>query len=344
MARRIRRRRFWWADLDDEALLELRFCDLGLSLEHSPLHAALKRLDLELGRRGFRFRPHFWLSEEWFSPDGIPGVAVPFYLAHPRLARLERRLMHEVEGGNANWLARILRHETGHAIDNAYRLHWRKRWRQVFGPASRPYRTSYAPRINSKGYVMHLGAWYAQSHPTEDFAETFAVWLAPHVSWREDYAQWPALRKLRYVDELMQEIRDTPPAVKNRAVIEPITNSRRTLKEHYRRKLRHYEGAETTRYDARLQRVFGPRGQHPGQLPAATFIRQVRPQLQRLLIRRLRLHPYLVYQVMRMVIHRARALELCVNRPLRSTKREAFSLVERILLDFVRRGRERYTR
>ena len=78
------------------------------------------------------------------------------------------------------------------------------------------YPTSYAPRITSRNYVLHLGHWYAQSHPTEDFAETFAVWLAPNSTWRTDYESWHALRKLRYVDELMEEIRGEPPPVRNR--------------------------------------------------------------------------------------------------------------------------------
>ena len=220
------RRRRNWARLADEQLLDLRFCDLGLTLDRSPLKPALKRLDLELQRRGFLFRPHFWLAEEWFCPDGVPGIAIPFYLAHPRLARLERRLMHEVEGGNSRWLARILRHETGHALDNAFRLRRRKRWRIAFGRASVPYPANYTPRTTSRNYVMHLGHWYAQSHPTEDFAETFAVWLAPNSTWRTDYASWHALRKLRYVDELMTEIRECRPLVKSRAVIEPLSEIR----------------------------------------------------------------------------------------------------------------------
>jgi hypothetical protein len=338
-----RRARFWWATLADEPLLDLRFRDLGLSLEKSPLDKALRRLDGELERRGFRFRPHFWLSEEWFCPDGVPGVAIPFYLAHPRLARLERRFMREVEGGNARWLARILRHETGHALDNAYRLRRRKRWRMVFGPASRPYPNRYAPRITSRNFVMHLGHWYAQSHPTEDFAETFAVWLAPQSTWRADYESWHALRKLRYVDELMQEIRGQEPVVKSKEVIEPLSRNRRTLREHYRDKLALYDRVEASRYDARLRRVFGVRYEHPGQIPAVTFIRQVRPQLHRLLVRRSQLHPYLVHHVMRMVIRRARELDLCVAGSLRVTERELFSLLERILFDLVRRGRERFT-
>ena len=144
-----------------------------------------------------------WLSEEWFSPDGVPGIAVPFYLAHPRLERLERRMMRNVEGGSAESAMRILRHEAGHAIDTAYRLRRRKRWREVFGPASLPYPDTYKARPGSRRYVQHLGEWYAQSHPCEDFAETFAVWLKPNSSWRRTYAQWPAFHKLEFVDELL---------------------------------------------------------------------------------------------------------------------------------------------
>jgi hypothetical protein len=342
-ARPRHRGRFWWARLDDEALLDLQFRELSLSLDQAPLTEALARLEAELARRGFLFRPHYWLSEEWFSPDGVPGFAIPFYLAHPRLAQLERRQMYEVEGGNRHWLARILRHETGHAIDNAYRLRRRKRWRVVFGPASRPYPTRYTPHITSRNYVMHLGHWYAQSHPTEDFAETFAVWLAPRSRWLEQYQGWHALRKLRYVDELMAGIRGQPPPVKRREVIEPLAENRRTLREHYRAKIGDEDRAEARRYDQRLRKVFGLRYEHPGQIPAATFIRHVRPQLHRLLVRRSHLHPYLVHHVMRMVIRRARELDLCVCSSLRVTERELFGLLERIVFDYVRRGRERFT-
>jgi hypothetical protein len=240
------------------------------------------------------------------------------------------------------WLQRILRHETGHAIDNAYRLRRRKRWRQVFGPASRPYPLRYAPRTTSRNYVMHLGHWYAQSHPAEDFAETFAVWLAPNSTWRVDYDTLIALRKLRYVDELLTEIRGERPPVRRATQIEPLETNCSTLREHYAEKLRYADRSETNRYDIRLKRVFAPQAQHPGQPAAAAFLRQVRPELQRLLIRRSRLHPYLVHHVMRMVIRRSRELELCVNLPQRRSKREVFALLERILFDFVRRGRERY--
>ncbi len=226
-----------WTRLSDAELLQLRFCDLKLPLAGTPLQRRLQRVYGELERRGIHFRPHMWLAEEWFSPDGIPGIAVPFYLAHPRLMRLERRMMRQVEGGNVNWMMRILRHEVGHAIDTAYRLRRRARWREIFGPASLPYPDSYRARPGSRRFVQHLGDWYAQSHPTEDFAETFAVWLKPNSDWRRTYASWPAWEKLRFVEEIMQDIATQPTLVRSRAHIEPLSDNRRTLAQHYREKL-----------------------------------------------------------------------------------------------------------
>ena len=107
---------YWWQTLKDEQLLKVRFCDLGLSLERSVLKLYVDRLYAELQARGVEFRPHCWLADEWFSADGVPGIAIPFYLAHPRLRRLEKVMMGHVEGGNDNWLMRLLRHEAGHAI------------------------------------------------------------------------------------------------------------------------------------------------------------------------------------------------------------------------------------
>src|SRR6201998_3233564 len=209
-----------WARLSDEELLKLRFCDLKLSIGRSPLAGYVRQLYSDLERRGLKVRPHVWLSEEWFSPDGVPGIAVPFYLAHPRLERLERRIMQEAEGGNSRLRMRILRHEAGHAVDNAYRLRRRRRWREVFGPASLPYPARYRARAGSRRYVHHLGEWYAQAHPTEDFAETFAVWLTPTSGWRKSYADWPALHKLQAVDELISSVRGRPAPVRNPVAID----------------------------------------------------------------------------------------------------------------------------
>jgi Putative zinc-binding metallo-peptidase len=331
-----------WTRLDDEELLDKRFCDLRLSLASSPLEHSVRRLYGELGRKGIRFRPHFWLSEEWFSPDGVPGIAIPFYLAHPRLMRLERRFMHEVEGGNDKWLMRILRHETGHAIDTAFGLRRRKAWRDAFGKASRRYPSRYSPRPGSRNFVLHLGHWYAQSHPTEDFAETFAVWLPPRSRWRSQYSGWPALAKLEYVDETMRGLEGRRAIRLSRDTVEPLSRNERTLREHYRRKQARYEIDLARSYDRRLLRVFGRRDDHPRGLAASRFLREIRPQLRRLLTRRARMHPYLVNHVLRMATQRARLLDLKLKGSQRRAKRDVLAMLERIMLDMLLRDRENY--
>jgi len=225
----------WWERLSYEELLDVPLSRLGLRIEASPLGPRLARLHVELDRAGLRFRPHVWLSTSWFSPDGVPGFAIPFFLAHPRLVRLERRFMGEAEGSSAAWCLRLLRHETGHALDTAHRLHRRRAWRERFGPAGAPYRSSYAPKPHSRRFVRNLDHGYAQSHPIEDFAETFAVWLDSR-GWRRAYRGWPALAKLEYVDALVREIAGRPVAVVSRERPGSLRETRLTLRQHYRRK------------------------------------------------------------------------------------------------------------
>ena len=330
-----------WADYDDEALLALRFSSLGLRFRGSLLWFDVERLHGELERRGLRFRPRVWLSTDWFSPDGVPGFAVPFYLVHPRLQQLERTMMGEVEGGNRKWRQRIMRHEAGHAIDNAYGLRRRAGWRRVFGRASTPYPDSYSPRPSSRRHVLHLGHWYAQSHPTEDFAETFAVWLQPKARWRRDYDGWPALKKLEYVDSLMDEIAARKPSRRNRTVIEPLRQVNQTLGEHYRLKRERYGGMER-RYDRWLTRVFVARAKRPRATRASRFVREFEPQLRRLLVRRARLHPYYIDHAITIVKQRSRQLDLVLRTPRRDAKRPVVRLLERIVLDIITRNRENY--
>ena len=312
-----------WERMEDAALLRLRLCDLGLSVRRcASLQRCVERLYAELAARGIRFRPHVWLAEEWFSPDGVPGIAIPFYLAHPRLRALERRLTHEVEGSNTRWLMRLLRHEAGHAIDNAYRLRRRARWRAVFGPASQPYRAWYRARPASRHHVQHLGDWYAQSHPTEDFAETFATWLQPRSDWRHRYAGWPALRKLRYVEQIAAEIGARAALVRTRARIEPLTESARTLDAHYRRKLAWLARRRRALADAILRRAF-PSREPPGRLAAATLLRAHKQALVRSLMRSTGFTRYSVHQIMRMAIERCDRLDLTVRPPQRQALRRA---------------------
>ena len=308
--------------MSDEQLLSLRFCDLKLKIERSPVAKRVRRLYRELDKRQIGFRPHVWLSEEWFSPDGVPGIAVPFYLAHPRLERLERRMMRNVEGGSAESAMRILRHEAGHAIDTAYRLRRRKRWREIFGPASLPYPDTYRARPGSRRYVQHLGEWYAQAHPCEDFAETFAVWLKPNSSWRRTYAQWPAFHKLEFVDELLENVRGTRPPVRNREVVEPLRENTHTLADHYRRKLRRYSMYRRTVTDHLLERVFTAE-RHRRAPRASTFLRAHSLHLVNATMRELHAERYSVEQILRIVVERAEKLGLWMRGSRRDALRHA---------------------
>ena len=304
-------RKFDWQRVTDEELLRLRLCDLPVRIEGTPLEERVRRLHFELDESGLRFRPHVWLSEEWFSPDDVPGFAIPFYLAHTRLMRLERRQMLEVEGGTERECLRIMRHEAGHAIDNAFLFRARPRWRQLFGRYNAPYPESYQPDPTSRDFVLHLGAWYAQAHPAEDFAETFAVWLATRdVRWRRRYEGWGARAKLEYVDRLMREVAGRAPKNRRRDRVDEISELRMTLAEHYRRKREHYSIEWPPDFDRDLLRVFPAAPRRVEGPTAASFLRRRGRALIHAVARGTGLHHYTLAQLLAKVAERSRLLRL----------------------------------
>jgi len=335
-----RRRGPEWADWTDEEILDLRFKDLDLRIEGTILEDRVERLYDELWAKGFRFRPHVWLSEEWFSPEGVPGIAVPFYLAHPRLVNLERRKMLEVEGGSERSCMRILRHEAGHALDTAYRLHFRRRWQETFG-ASRPYPQYYKPKPYSRDFVLHLDAWYAQSHPAEDFAETFAVWLSNGNRWRRVYEGWPAMKKLIYVDRLMHEIRDRPPQVRSRRQVDPLRSITTTLREHYEWKRTHYGTEYPHVYDRDLKRLFSDDPKHARRETAVSFLKRVRPQLREMVAHWTGLSQYTIDQVLTEMMGRCKELKLRVRQPDRSGRIDTTVMLTVQTMNYLHSGRHR---
>lgn len=339
--RRTRPNHFDWAELPDSELLEVRMCDLGLRIEGTLLEKRVERLCEDLDQREIHFRPHCWLSDEWFSCDGVPGIAIPFYMAHPRLARLERKLMLEVEGGTEDECLRILRHEAGHAMDTAYGLHRRRRWREVFGKYSQPYPSFYQPRPYSKKYVQHLDSWYAQSHPSEDFAETFAVWLKPRSRWRSQYRGWSALKKLQYVDELMAEIRDARPAVATRRHVAPLRSIRKTLGEHYAEKRARYGMDYPNFYDRDLRRLFCSSSDDPRLPRAAAFLRRIRAELRRIVARWTGEYQYTIDQVLGEMIDRCRELDLRLDRREAQVRREALVMLTVQIMNYLHGGHHR---
>ncbi|HEV8131030.1 MAG TPA: putative zinc-binding metallopeptidase [Acidobacteriota bacterium] len=330
-----------WPRLNDEELLGLRLRDLRLRIEGTPLEDQIRRLYRELDARGILFKPHVWLSEEWFAPDGVPGFAVPFYLAHPRLVKLERKQMLQVEGGTDSECMRILRHEAGHALDTAFRLHFRHRWREIFGSFARPYPDSYRPNPNSRNHVLHLDAWYAQAHPAEDFAETFAVWLNPRSRWRRRYQGWPTLRKLQYVDRLMREIAGRPAQNRVRRKVEPLSKIKMTLREHYRRKRQHYAFEWPAFYDRDLKRIFSREPRHRSHPTAAAFLRRVRREVCEVVSQGTGVHQYAIDQVLQSMIDRCKELKLRVAHRETEAKRDVMIMLTAQTMNVVHSGYHR---
>jgi hypothetical protein len=330
-----------WADLPDEALLDLRFCELGLQIGGTALEPRLQQLTDELSERGLTCRPHYWLSTEWFCPDGVPGIAIPFYLAHPRLMKLENAMMLEVEGGTPEWCMKILRHEAGHAIDNAYELRKRRRRTKLFGRPSDPYPEVYLPKPYSKSFVLHLDSWYAQSHPDEDFAETFAVWLTPGNDWRGRYHEWPALKKLEYMDSLMRELAGTTPRVTTRRKVEPVSAMRTALRSHYRRKREHYGLDYPDFYDRDLRRLFSNAPEYAQNLKASRFIQRIRREVRRHVAAWAGSYQYTIDQVLESMIRRADELGLRLKHPEDRTKVDFTIMLTVQTMNYLHSGRHR---
>jgi hypothetical protein len=330
-----------WADLPDEQLLDLRMADLPLAVQGSPVEPRITQLRSELEARDLRFPLGFYLAEEWFTPDGSGAIAVPFYLAHPRLEKLEKAQMLEIEGGEHEWCMRILRHEAGHAIDNAYKLRTRQKRRSLFGSSKQPYPEFYAPKPYSKSFVLHLDPWYAQSHPDEDFAETFAVWLTPNGDWSQRYAGWPALHKIRYMDALMGELRGKPPLLESVAEIDPLSGVKKTLRQHYRRKRRHYGLDHPSFYDRDLRRLFSDQPGYADAMTAAQFIARVRRPVRRMVADWTGIYQYTVDKVLEDMMVRCRELKLRLAVPEAEARAEFAVLLTVQVMNYLHSGRHR---
>ena len=212
-------------------LLPVRIRDLGLSLEHSPVAELVRHLYAELEQKGLRhFRPSCYLSDEWGSPTGEPVIGIPFYLGDPRVANLEDAV-NDIE--DEREIMMYLRHEAGHAFNHAYELSLTREWRKLFGNSRRPYRDDFRFVPFSRDFVRYIPGWYAQKHPDEDFAETFAVWLDPESLWETRYADWGAMRKLQYVDRIARELGHIAPVKSVGKTDVTVAEMEQTVEEFY---------------------------------------------------------------------------------------------------------------
>jgi hypothetical protein len=242
--------------ISEEELLKTRLCDLPIDIEGTWLEDCVKALYHELDVKGLAFHPECYLADEWLTPEGETVIGIPFYLAHPVLLKLEHKMMLEAEGEGKAWCMQLLRHEAGHAFSYAYDLHKRRDWKKIFGSSKVAYGETYKFKPYSKSYVRHLDGFYAQYHPDEDFVETFAVWLTPDSNWPQTYQGWKALKKLQFVDQMMNEIKGKPPL---RTKGKKLWNQKKltvTLENYYRRKKALEQEEYLDFYDLQLNKIF----------------------------------------------------------------------------------------
>ncbi len=243
-------------------------CDLSLRIEGSPLEKLIKRLYSELERKGISFKPKCYLTDTWGCPNKVPMIGIPFYYADPALSEIEDEMHGDLE--EEHELMMSLRHEAGHAINYAYRLYELAEWKETFGPFSEPYRDYFHPNPHSKDFVRHLsqqvgqyrGRIYAQKHPDEDFAETFAIWITPRSNWNQKYRNWGALNKLKFVDRLMKKIGPQKPLVTNGGLIHPIESLNFTLLEYYNKSEERYRERALGYVDDVLREIFHTNGKN----------------------------------------------------------------------------------
>lgn len=323
------------ATIAEERLLDLRICDLPVTLEGSWLEERVAQLHKELKDKGLRFVPRCYLADEWLTPEGVPEIGIPFYLAHPRLVALERKIMLDVEGETPEWCMKLLRHECGHAMSYAFGLHKKRSWQKVFGHSSEPYEDTYRYRPYSKSFVRHLDYYYAQYHPDEDFVETFAVWLTPGLDWRKQYAGWKALDKLLFVDKLMKGIAGQYPGKASGRQHWRASNIRSTLRRYYERRRKTEAEHSPVFHDTNLKRMFTEGAvRKESRLRVAKLLANYRKPMVTAIASWTGEHKYMVSEVYKKVYQRSRALRLVSEEPEPMTLMKLSTYLTTLLMNY----------
>lgn len=329
-------------NISEEELLKVRLCDLPLKIEGTWLEECIQQLYQELRDKGLVFQPECYLADEWLTPEGETCIGIPFYLAHPTLTHLEKKIMIEAEGETKPWCMKLLRHEAGHAICYAYQFHKRRKWQSIFGPSSATYADTYKYRPYSKNYVRHLDGYYAQYHPDEDFVETFAIWLTPDLDWKTQYQGWKALDKLKYVEKLMTEIREKESLVKSKRKFWRVATLSISLKNYYKKK-RHFWAEDFPDFhDVFLNKVFIERNEtNKKSLRAADFIRQYHRDIVKSVSRSSGAKKYVINDLLKDIQKRSRELKLVAPEDETSVVLKLSTYTTALIMNYLYTGRFR---
>jgi hypothetical protein len=265
---------------------------------------------------------------------GTTSISLGFYDCDEVLHELNR----ELRGFEYtfNDIVDLVRHELGHAFAYAYKLYRRKDFRDVFKVKGHYFHTypatnRYIERANpwSRDYVNPSGDHYAQKHPDDDFAETFSVWLQPDYNWRRAYRHYPgALRKLEFVDKIVNEVRRTEPLIDQAPYLfEPLDEYDQTVAQFFRlRGTQRYRRRATGYIDPDLLKMFGrPPRRHARRsardfVHADNFIRKHKRDIVARVSRWVGTDEIVVKDLLDKCSARARALNMWVRKEEREKK------------------------
>jgi hypothetical protein len=293
-------------------LLQARIKDLQLHLKGTKLEKFIVQLGEELEAKGISLRPECYLSDQWGCPSGVPVIGIPFYLADQNLLHIEDTLGAGAE--TERDIMMYLRHEAGHAFNYAYKLYEAEEWKKLFGDFAKPYLDTYKPHPFSRKYVAHLSGWYAQKHPDEDFAETFAVWITPDSNWESRYKGWGAIKKLQFVQETVARVGREAPLVTLAERDLDVQQMEETVLDHYRQRAREekIDHSIGEQLDQDLSALFELEGQ--GNAAADTLIRSERQQLIQSVTQYSGVSRAVVKSVLDHLLERVSAMKLTVHR------------------------------
>jgi len=310
--------------VSESDLLQVKICDLPITIAGTWLEECIQTLYKELADKGLNFRPECYLADEWLTPENEPVIGIPFYLAHSTLTKVEKKMMLEAEGDTKAWCMKLLRHEAGHAICYAFKLNEKERWQKMFGSSSKDYGDTYRYQPYSRRFVRHLDGFYAQYHPDEDFVETFAVWLTPDSNWEERYKNWKAFTKIKFVDELMTEIKGQPPLVPKGTKFWNLKSLKITLANFYKKKQVLVEEDFPDFHDRHLTKIFKSLDDKDFKafrklakkdkdlLDAAGFLRKYQSHIIYNVARTTGERRYIVHDILKTIIKRCRQLNMVI--------------------------------
>ena len=277
-------------------LLSTPVCDLGLRLPGTPLRSYVERALAETRECGVAIEPFFYLSDGYGCVQGTGNIGLGFWDATDLL----RDVHHDARGYTRDEmdLVLLLKHEIGHAFCYSHKLFQLPQFREVFGIrgnffATYPDHDRYLYDPYSLDHVNPDNDHYAQKHPDDDFAETFATYVDRTQAWRERYGNRSgALRKIGFVAELIDRYgTESPIIAPGSGLIDvPVEEVRKTVAQFFRISRSRYLRAAEGYLDDDLRRIFRTRGRTQRRcLAASTLLRHHRQFVEAAVARRLRM-------------------------------------------------------